>query len=139
MGVPTAIDAPAAHRLRPWATRRCAAALPTAATLDRMPTAFDHEDGREEAKTTASPRVTFLREATRPDTRSVAVYWCLVEQAITNLARLLSVTAERIRHHDDLTARIIDGVNDACGSPLMRGHGCIMHLGRVCPTGYPSA
>jgi hypothetical protein len=39
-----------------------------------MPTAFDHEDGREEAKTTASPRVTFLREATRPDTRSVAVY-----------------------------------------------------------------
>src|SRR6187401_3532725 len=73
MGVPTAIDAPAAHRLRPWATRRCAAALPTAATLDRMPTAFDHEDGREEAKTTASPRVTFLREATRPDTRSVAV------------------------------------------------------------------
>lgn len=65
--------------------------------------------------------------------------WCLVEQAITNLARLLSVTAERIRLHDDLTARIIDGVNDACGSPLMRGHGCIMHLGRVCPTGYPSA
>ena len=67
-------DAPAAHRLRPWTTRRCAAALPTAATFDHMPTAFDHEDGRKEAKTTASPRVTFLREATRPDFLSVAVY-----------------------------------------------------------------
>ena len=53
---------------------RCAAALPTAATFDHMPTAFDHEDGRGEAKTTASPRVTFLREATRPDFLSVAVY-----------------------------------------------------------------
>jgi DNA-binding FadR family transcriptional regulator len=31
----------AAHRLRPWATRRCADALPTAATFDHMPTAFD--------------------------------------------------------------------------------------------------
>src|SRR6185295_17345962 len=35
-------DAPAAHRLRPWTTRRCAAALPTAATFDHMPTAFHH-------------------------------------------------------------------------------------------------
>ena len=35
-------DAPAAHRLRPWTTCRCAAALPTAATFDHMPTAFDH-------------------------------------------------------------------------------------------------
>jgi hypothetical protein len=34
-------DAPAAHRLRAWTTRRCAAALPTAATFDHMPTAFD--------------------------------------------------------------------------------------------------
>jgi len=35
-------DAPAAHRLRPWTTRRCAAALPTAAAFDHMPTAFHH-------------------------------------------------------------------------------------------------
>ena len=32
----------AAHRRRPWTTRRCAAALPTAAAFDHMPTAFDH-------------------------------------------------------------------------------------------------
>lgn len=35
-------DAPAAHRLRPWTTRRCAAALPTAAAFDHMPTDFHH-------------------------------------------------------------------------------------------------
>ena len=35
-------DAPVAHRLRPWTTRRCAAALPTAAAFDHMPTAFHH-------------------------------------------------------------------------------------------------
>ena len=58
-------DAPAAHRLRPWTTRRCAAALPTAAAFAHMPTAFDHEDEREETETTTSRRVTFLREATR--------------------------------------------------------------------------
>jgi len=34
-------DAPAAHRLRPWTTRRCAAELPTAATFDHMTTAFN--------------------------------------------------------------------------------------------------
>ena len=35
-------DAPAAHRRRPWTTRRCAAALPTATAFDHMPTAFDY-------------------------------------------------------------------------------------------------
>ena len=35
-------DAPTAHRRRPWTTRRFAAALPTAAAFDHMPTAFHH-------------------------------------------------------------------------------------------------
>jgi len=33
----------AAHRRRPWTTRRCASALPTAAAFAHMPTARDHE------------------------------------------------------------------------------------------------
>jgi len=33
----------AAHRRRPWTTRRCASALPTAAAFAHMPTALDNE------------------------------------------------------------------------------------------------
>ena len=33
----------AAHRRRPWTTRRYAAALPTAAAFAHMPTALDDE------------------------------------------------------------------------------------------------
>jgi hypothetical protein len=55
-------DAPAAHRLRPWTTRRYAAALPIAAAFAHMPTAFNE---LRKLKTTTTGRVTFLREATR--------------------------------------------------------------------------
>lgn len=65
-------DAPAAHRLRPWTTQRCAAALPTVAAFDHMPTAVDYLRVKERAGTTTSRRVTFPREATRPANLIVA-------------------------------------------------------------------
>ena len=58
-------DAPAAHRRRPWTTRRYAAALPTAAIFDHMATAFDDQRFQKAHGMTTTRRVTFLREATR--------------------------------------------------------------------------